>query len=60
MKDKEVLTDHDVWCYTTSKTSARRKVARAASKAHRAKAKLMIKKGQFYDDCPFCFVRVVK
>lgn len=45
--NKEVFTNHDVWCYTTSKTSARKKVARAKSKAVRAKTKKMIARGEF-------------
>ena len=45
--NKEVFTNHDVWCYTTSKTSARKKVSRAKSKAVRAKTKKMIKNEEF-------------
>lgn len=45
--NKEVFTNHDVWCYTTSKTSARKKVSRAKSKAIRAKTKKMIERGEF-------------
>lgn len=45
--NKEVITQYDTWCYTTSKTSARKKVARAKSKAVRAKTKRMIDRGDF-------------
>lgn len=45
--NKEVFTNYDVWCYTTSKTSARRKVARAKSKAVRAKTKRMVEREEF-------------
>lgn len=45
--NKDVITDYDKWCYTTSKTSARRKVARAKSKAIRTKTKRMIERGEF-------------
>lgn len=45
--DKEVITNYNIWCYTTSKTSARNRVNRAKSKAHRSKTKLMIKRGEF-------------
>lgn len=44
--DSKVLTSYDTWCYTTSNTSSRRRVKRGKSKAHRAKEKLMIKKGE--------------
>lgn len=45
--NKEVFTNYDVWCYTTSKTSARKKVSRAKSKAVRAKTKRMVERGDF-------------
>lgn len=45
--NKEVFTNYDVWCYTISKISARKKVARAKSKAVRAKTKRMVEKGEF-------------
>ena len=43
--DKLVITNHDIWCFSASKKSARIKIKRGKSKAHRAKAKLFIKKG---------------
>lgn len=45
--NKEVFTNYDVWCYTTSKTSTRKKLSRAKSKAVRAKTKRMIERGDF-------------
>lgn len=48
--DKECYNDYDKWCYTASKKSARHKLSRAKSKAHRAKEKYIIKNYEEEDE----------
>lgn len=44
--DRICSSNYDTWCYTASKTAAREKLRRGKSKSHRAKEKLMIRKGE--------------
>lgn len=43
MKDQDLPVKQDQWSYTTTKTSARKKVKRARSKAKRALSKRLLK-----------------
>ena len=48
--DRECYNEYNQWCFTASKRSARKKLSRAKSKAHRAKEKLLIKNYQKEDE----------